>query len=296
MKRADIKVGFSCNNSCKFCVQGDKRKKFGDKTLDQIKKNIKDAKKTCKGLVLTGGEPTIRKDFLEIVSFAKKTGFKLIQIQTNGRMFAYNNFCKQLIKAGATEFSPALHGHIENLHDYLTGAQGSFKQVIQGIKNLKKLNQTVITNTVITKPNYRHLPQIAKLLSDLRVEQFQLAFVHALGSAMDNFNSIVPRKSLIEPFVKKAMDVGTEAGINSMTEAIPFCFMCGYEKYIAENIIPDTEIYDYDVVINDFTKERQSVGKVKGEQCKKCKKNDVCEGPWREYPENFGWSEFKTMM
>ena len=31
-KRVDVKVGFSCNNYCKFCVQGDKRDRFEDKS------------------------------------------------------------------------------------------------------------------------------------------------------------------------------------------------------------------------------------------------------------------------
>jgi MoaA/NifB/PqqE/SkfB family radical SAM enzyme len=295
MKRADIKVGFSCNNICKFCVQGDKRKKYGDKTIDEIKNNIIEAKKTCNSIVLTGGEPTMRKDIFEIVSFGKKVGFEEIQIQTNGRMFAYLDFCKKLIAAGATEFSPALHGHIPELHDYLTGATSSYRQVVCGIKNLKSLNQLVITNTVITKSNYVHLPQIAKLLSALKVDQFQFAFVHALGSALQKFDSVVPRKTLVEPYVKAALDVGIKNGISVMTEAIPYCFMRGYEKYVAERMIPDTEIYDYKVIVNDFTKARKDEGKVRGKICESCKKNNICEGPWREYPEKYGWGEFSPI-
>ncbi|MCK4539533.1 radical SAM protein [Candidatus Parcubacteria bacterium] len=295
MKRADIKLGFFCNNICKFCVQGDKRKKFGNKDIEQIKENIIQAKKTCNGVVFTGGEPTIRKDIIEIISFAKKSGFKVIQIQTNGRMFVYKSFCKELISAGVTEFSPALHGHTPSLHDYLTGAKGSFDQTVGGIKNLKDLNQLVITNTVITKSNYRHLPQIAQLLMNLKVDQYQFAFVHALGSAMKNFDSVVPRKSLVEPYVKSALDVGINCGMSVMTEAIPYCFMKGYEEYVAENIIPDTKIYDYEIVIDDFTKERISKGKSKGSVCSGCIKNNVCEGPWREYSDKYGWAEFKAI-
>lgn len=293
MKRADLKVGFSCNNHCLFCVQGKKRSRYPDKSAARIKQEMDSAIKDCLGLVLTGGEPTVRPDILELVSYAKKLGFKLTQIQSNGRMFSYKKFCEELVKAGANEFGPALHGHTDELHDHLTGVPGSFKQVVRGIKNLKSLGQAVLTNTVVTKSNFRHLPQIAELLVSLGVDQYQFAFVHPLGSAARNFSGIVPRMTLAEPFVKKGLDVGIRAGVRAMTEAIPYCFMSGYEDYVAEKIIPDSKIYDYKKIIEDFTSARKNEGKAKGPQCKLCRYDDVCEGPWREYPKKFGWEEFK---
>jgi MoaA/NifB/PqqE/SkfB family radical SAM enzyme len=292
MKRADIKVSFSCNNHCLFCVQGKKREQIRDKTCQEIKREMKQAIKDCQSIVLTGGEATIRPDFLEIVKFAKKLGFGTIQIQTNGRMFAYREFCEKTIKAGANQFAPAVHGHIAELHDYLTAAKGSFEQTTKGIMNLKQLGQKVITNTVVTKSNYRHLPEIAKLLNNLGVDQYQFAFVHPAGSAASNFESIVPRLTLVEPYIKKGLDIGIESKKTVMTEAIPYCFMKGYENYIAEKIIPDTKIFDYHKIIDDFTEARRAEGKAKGPNCRYCFYNEICEGPWREYPEKLGWDEF----
>ncbi len=207
-------------------------------------------------------------------------------------MFAYQDFCLEMIKAGCTEFALALHGHTPECHDYLTSSQGSFEQTVRGIINLKNLKQRVITNTVVTKSNYRHLPEIAKLLVSLDVDQFQFAMVHALGRAKENFDSIVPRFYLIEPFVKKGLEIGIKAGKKVMTEAIPYCFMKGYEDYVAERIIPETKIFDADFVVENFTISRKVEGKMKGKKCKKCVFYKICEGPWREYPERFGWEEF----
>jgi len=294
MKKADIKTGFLCNNNCKFCVQGDK-KHLGNKSTEEIKKILREAAKDCQIVVFTGGEPTIRADIIELVEYAKKLKFKVIQIQSNGRMFVYKDFCKKIIKAGANEFALALHGHIPQLHDYLTSVKGSFEQTVQGIKNLKSLGQRVIMNTVITKSNYRHLPEIAKLLINLRVDQYQLAFVHPLGNAKKNFDSIVPLMSLVQPYVKLALELGIKAGIKVMTEAIPYCLMKGYEKYIAENIMPKMKIFEKNLIIEDFEKSRRKEGKAKGPQCKKCRYFFQCEGPWKEYPERFGFSEFKPI-
>jgi MoaA/NifB/PqqE/SkfB family radical SAM enzyme len=295
-KRVDIKVGFSCNNNCRFCVQGHKRN-WGDKTTEQIKNDLAGAKKTkCEGVVFTGGEVTIRKDIFEIVEYAKELGFNTIQIQTNGRMLAYMGFCKKLVRAGVTEFGPALHGHCAELHDFLTNSSGSFKQTVSGIKNIKKLGFPVITNTVVTKPNYTHIPEIAKLLVSLDVNQFQFAFVHPLGNAYTNFDSIVPKTSLAAPYIQKGLQIGIDAGKVVMAEAMPYCLMKGYEKYLSEMYIPPTEIRDAGYIIKDFDEERKTRGKTKFPKCKRCKHYLVCEGPWKEYPEKMGDREFKPVL
>ena len=80
-----------------------------------------------------------------------------------------------------------------------------------------------------------------------------------------------------------------------MTEAIPYCLMSGYEDYVAERIIPDTIIFDAEGVIEDYTLTRCTEGKSKGPDCSRCFYFKLCEGPWKEYPEMFGWDEFKPI-
>jgi len=295
--RADIKIGFGCNNHCQFCVQGDKRNFCFHKEKEEIKDSLREAYKYGSDeVVFTGGEPTLHPDFLELIEYAKKLGFKEIQIQTNGRLFAYRDFCLKVIKAGATQFSPALHGPNAQIHDFLTTAEGSFKQTVQGIKNLRNLKQYVLTNTVVTSTNAKYLPQIAQLLVDLDVNQFQFAFIHIGGTAYRNRDWIVPKKSEIIKYVKKGLDIGIRAHKKVMTEAIPYCLMKGYEEYIAEKIIPPSIVYDAGFVVKDYHQYRRTKGKAKGPNCSRCKYFEICEGPWKEYPEIFGWDEFKPVI
>ncbi|MBI5210184.1 MAG: radical SAM protein [Elusimicrobia bacterium] len=296
MHRADLKIGFNCNNHCVFCVQGKKREKFAPRTLPEIKKNLKDGlERGARGLVMTGGEPAIHEHFLETIRIAGRMGYSVIQVQTNGRMFCYPDFCRKVLEAGATEFSPALHGSTAPLHDYLVGASGAFLQTVAGIVNLRKLGARILTNSVITRANYRDLPDLAGLLVRLGVDQYQFAFVHIAGTAAENRSWLVARKSMAEPWVKKGLDVGIRAGKVVMTEAIPFCFMRGYERYVAEQIIPETVVYDAEITIADYTKSRRDEGKGKGPRCGECSYCERCEGPWKEYPELYGWDEFEPV-
>jgi hypothetical protein len=81
-----------------------------------------------------------------------------------------------------------------------------------------------------------------------------------------------------------------------MTEAIPFCLMRGFEDCIAETQIPETRVFDADLTINNYAQYRILKGKSKRSACQKCVYFSVCEGPWKEYPQLFGWEEFTPVL
>jgi len=59
--------------------------------------------------------------------------------------------------------------------------------------------------------------------------------------------------------------------------------------------MPETTVHDAEYIIDSYADYRWTEGKEKREECKKCKKYNICEGPWKEYPEMYGWSEFKPI-
>ncbi|NLI09626.1 MAG: radical SAM protein [Elusimicrobia bacterium] len=297
MKRIDVKITFNCNNLCDFCAQGSKRSSIKMKSLAEIKKILSDARRNkVDSVVFTGGEPTLHPKILEIVSYAKKIGFSKIQLQTNGRSFAYYDFCLKLKNAGVNEMGPSLHGSKPEIHEKLTKAPGSFAQTVKGIINCKKLGMYVLTNSVITSLNYKDLLSLAKLLTRLGVSQYQFAFVHIIGTAWENKDWIVPQKKDIMPYVKKGLDIGIKKGIPCFTEAIPYCLMKGYENCVAEAVIPEGPVADADVYVENYGEYRRNEGKIKRKECSKCYYFKACEGPWREYPEIYGWEEFKPVL
>ncbi len=292
MKRVDIKTGYLCNCNCKFCVQAH-NKKFANKSHDEIKESLRNGRKdNCEGVVFTGGEFTIRSDCEELIRYAKELGYSLIQLQSNGRMFSNIEFCKKVIAAGANEFSPALHGYCAEVHDDLTRSPGAWQQTVKGMLNLKKLGQRLVVNSVIVEPNYKFAPQIAELFSKIKVDQFQYAFVHAMGNALENIDNMLPKKSEAIPYLQKGIDIAKKNKIFCMVEAVPYCFMKGYEKHVSELYIPPTRIEERNRVIKDFKKSKMEQGKVRGPNCPKCRYFKICEGPWNEYPEQYGWDEF----
>ena len=291
-RRLDLKIGFACNNRCRFCVQGDKRTRFAPRPLAELRDLLARARPDADGVVFTGGEPTLRPDLPELVAHARALGYRSIQVQTNGRRLAYPAYLDTLVAAGVTEFSPALHGHTAALHDSLTGAPGAFAQTVAGLRALAARGLHVIANSVITRPNHTHLEELARLLCSLGVAQYQLAFVHPTGTAGAEFDAIVPRMSEVAPFLRAGLAVGARAGVPAYSEAVPECVLGAYADRAAERIIPDTTVIDAELTIADYTRYRRESGKLKGPRCPTCARFAACEGPWREYPERLGWDEF----
>jgi MoaA/NifB/PqqE/SkfB family radical SAM enzyme len=289
--RIDLKTGFACNNRCTFCVQGDRRAREPDRTTAELLTLLEAGREHGDELVLTGGECTIRKDFVDLVREASRLGYRVIQVQSNGRMFSRETFCDAVIAAGATEFGPSLHGYARETHDAQTRSPGSFAQTVRGIRNLVARGSPVIVNSVVTRANLTELPALGGLLVALGVRQYQLAMVHPLGTAGMRFLEVVPRLSEAAPWVRAGLRPGLAAGVRVMAEAMPPCFLRGLEACVAEAAIPDTRIEDIGKVVPDYRATRIAEGKAKGPPCVTCTWDAVCEGPWREYPEHYGWDD-----
>jgi MoaA/NifB/PqqE/SkfB family radical SAM enzyme len=209
--RADIKTGFTCNNNCIHCViGGDEEKAKLNKlctnrtTKDYINEIIESRNRGFDRITITGGEPTIRKDLPIICRFAKQMNM-VVSIQSNGRLFAYETFVDD-IAPYVDNAIIAIHSHSEENHDKITRAKGSFKQTIQGVKNLAKAGVKVHGKTVITEFNYRDLPKILDVMYSLGIRYANIAFPHANGNSWKYFDTIVPYYRDIQPYIEKCIE------------------------------------------------------------------------------------------
>ncbi|MEM5806809.1 MAG: radical SAM protein, partial [Candidatus Aenigmatarchaeota archaeon] len=237
-KKLALLLSYKCNNNCRFCYCADKREKFDDMTTDMAKKELELAKERgCSFVDFNGGEPTLRKDIFELISYAKKLGYRTIAVTSNGRMFYYKKFAKRMIDFGLNHIVFSIHGHNSQLHDFLTQSRGSFKQLTTGIKNVRKIKKDIYicTNTTITRYNYKFLPKIAENNIKLGADGCEFIFVHPRGDAWKNFSKVVPTLTELQPYIPKTLEIGKKYKMGHFHfRYLPVCFILGYEEYLSE--------------------------------------------------------------
>lgn len=289
-KKIEIVVGYKCNQNCKFCSI-----KFRDyeKSFSQIIEEIdKAAKENAYEINFTGGEPTLRKDLFKLISYAQKKA-KIVRITTNGEILSYEKYTKKLVESGLKGAIFSLHSSNPKIHDFLTNVNGSWKLCIKGIKNLSKFqNQLISINTVITKLNYKDLPNLESFLSEnFEIKTHCIIFPTIEGNLLKNLY-LLPSYEEVAPYVIKALEIARKNGVIAWAFNIPPCYLPGYEK--ATSIMNyKTKIY-WEKDVTDLDKKKKE-GNIKLSECKSCKIKVLCQGIPTRYIKKFGPPKIKPI-
>lgn len=279
----EIRLGLECNNFCTHCFISD-RKKEERKTFEQIKEII-DTVPPYWLVTVTGGEASIRKDFIDIIKYIKEQK-KLPYLQTNGRKFSdptwTEEVCKYLIGTLV-----AIHSIYPEVHDAITQVKGSFEETKQGIINLVADGRPLFSSqTVIVKKNYNHLLEIADMIQDIAPgTRMCFTFPHPVAGAFDV--NVTPSLREVRPYVLKLL---AKWGNLIQTHYIPKCYLRPYENDVFDgdiyetgvSIRPGIDVLDGNLVEVNYGSLKKGA-KLKKPECINCKYDDICMGVWREY-------------
>jgi MoaA/NifB/PqqE/SkfB family radical SAM enzyme/PP-loop superfamily ATP-utilizing enzyme len=267
-----IRLDSPCDNDCIFCFS-----KRGETDYTEYTKQVEKASKEEKdGIIIVGGEPTMREDLVDMVSFAKEKGFKKITLFTNARPLSNKNYAETLIKAGVSDFVVLVWGPTEKIHDTITRTEGSFKETVEGIKNivLIKGGEVILGKTGILMENYKHLPELAEFFSELGIKWMNFE----LPPVEDSCISLTPD---VMEYVFKAIETANNLGTYLGIENIPFCTMKGYEDYVRPFVWRKATVEDSGFL--DFVFPIHLEGRTKPVHCNPCRYFPVCDGIWNPY-------------
>ena len=131
-----------CNFKCGYCLpngyQIDKSENRKFLQLEEIKRLAKVFSKlgVCK-IRLTGGEPTVRKDFFDIIKILKnEAGIKKVVITTNG--YHLDKKAKMFVDSGLNGINISIDSLDRNTFKKVTG-HDRLPEILKGIKNLQDL-------------------------------------------------------------------------------------------------------------------------------------------------------------
>ena len=144
-----------CNFKCGYCLpngyQVDKSDQRKFLHLDEIRRlAIVFSKLGVQKIRLTGGEPTVRKDFFEIIKILKnETDIKKIVITTNG--YHLDKKAKELVDSGLNGINISIDSLDRKVFKNITG-HDRLIEILKGIQDLQDLNfENIKINAVLLK-------------------------------------------------------------------------------------------------------------------------------------------------
>ena len=113
-------------------------------------------------LQLSGGEPTVREDLIDLIHMAKQEGFEHVEVNTNGiRLAESSDYCKQLADAGVSTMYLQFDGLRSDIYVKTRGVP-LFETKLKAIQNCRKagLDSIVLVPTIVRGVNEDQLGAI----------------------------------------------------------------------------------------------------------------------------------------
>jgi radical SAM protein with 4Fe4S-binding SPASM domain len=157
-----------CNLRCSHCycsidrTEKELTTKQWKSIIDQI------AAEGCIWLLITGGEPLLRPDFLEIYLHAKKRGL-IITLFTNG-VYMTEKIINTLVEYPPFVVEISLYGATEETYERVTGRKNRLASVIKTIEKILENNLRLKLKTVVMKSNVHELEKIKQLANSYSVD------------------------------------------------------------------------------------------------------------------------------
>jgi len=176
-------------------------------------------------VVITGGEPLMRKDLAEVGLEIYKRGFPWGMV-TNGFALTAPRLTS-LLQAGLRSITVSLDGFTAESHDWMRGKQGSWEKAVDAIARIAATPDLVFdVVTCANKRNLSDLEALKELLISKGVKQWRLFSIFPKGRAAEN-----PELSLSNAEFVCLMDFIKETRAEGVIKAAFGCegFLGSYE-------------------------------------------------------------------
>ncbi len=145
-----LDITYRCNERCVHCYLD--HDDHGEMTTAEIKGVLDQlADAGVFFLTLSGGEVLMRRDFFEIVEYARNLLFN-VKIKTNAVMI-HAAEAQRIRELGVEQVQISVYSHRPEVHDAITKLPGSLKRTITAIRFLKSAGLKVTMANVLMTPN-----------------------------------------------------------------------------------------------------------------------------------------------
>ena len=208
IREAVYKITENCPCNCTFCDSKDKFVNILHRQVLPYEKWVEITNRLLKSglevVVVSGGEPLLETDTtLKIIDYLHQNNVFVV-LNASGALFKNSN---EILKQLFNHYPDLLVFSIDSInpdkHDENRKFNGLFESVVNSIKFIKSMGDyPVAIRTVITKNNYREIPEIIEYFSNLGVDCIKLTNIEndsdkkfiLQREELDEFNNVIKPK------------------------------------------------------------------------------------------------------
>ena len=291
----ELSPGFACNCRCLGCHSCSADTRDQMQPSDVLRWLQQGRRMGAADLWLSGGEPTLRKDFLPTLKAAKQLGYRRIKVQTNAMLFSYPAFADKATAAGMTEVNLLLKSLDPKVHDALNRTPRSHELLTQAIAVLGARGVRLEGDILLTTRNIAELPQLVAHYAAAGVAHFNLWLFSLVDQGDADLRRLVPPLHVCMPLILQAWEVAKANNVTMCSLNTPHCVLP-----------PAAWALQFDaagmglLVVNPgdrvFRLETSSIEQgVYMAACQTCAARPWCHGMRRDYLDVHGEAEFRPV-
>lgn len=190
LKNLFLELTLRCNERCIHCgSRCGEHDRVNELSKEQYRKILDDVKRDFGvkqvELDITGGEPLLRRDFFDIMSYANSLGFRWGM--TSNATLINDDIAHRLHECGMKTISVSIDG-LESTHDSLRGMNGAFSGAMRGIDALIRHGgfQSIQVTTVVNHRNFSELDELFDILCKIDIDSWRVINIEPIGRALDS--------------------------------------------------------------------------------------------------------------
>ena len=293
-----------CNLRCPHCYMEAGRKAENELTTEECLGLIDEMKTLgTEMLILTGGEPLLRKDIYDIAQYASSQGIWVV-MGTNG-VLVTDKVVEKMIECGVQGVAISIDSLEPAKHNHFRGGPNAWEHSVRALDICRANGLQVLVQTTVMEMNYAEIPQMLAFAREKGAWSFNLYFLVQTGRGQqmndlssertetmlsnlvdwqDQYRPMLVRSKCAPQFKQIAYERGL-GGLESggCMAGTQYCRItpqgdvtpCPYMTLVAGNVRDQSfgEIWRTSSVLQELRDLKQLKGR-----CGRCEFNELCGG------------------
>ncbi|MBN2529683.1 MAG: radical SAM protein [Deltaproteobacteria bacterium] len=195
-RRGVFEATLKCNLRCKHCGSRAGKARDNELTIDEIRQMFSELKSLgMEWVTISGGEPTCREDWPEIIEAATRVGIRAGMI-TNAVVMD-RDAVRTAKRKGLSGIGLSLDGGVAQTHDFIRGRIGHFRQLTQTMDICREERMPFAVLTHLNTRNLNELETIHQLIVEKGAYGWQIQLGTDMGNMSDHRDMLLAPGQLI---------------------------------------------------------------------------------------------------